>query len=436
MKKRPHFMLRKQTWKITFLPLLWLGCIVFGPVQLLGQSWVSIGPEGGAVAQLLQDPANNNNLYLLSGNYPAKFIKSTNKGSSWNEIAQVQGSAASFAINGKKPSELYMGGLGNFSVSTNTGSKWTSNNQSGKSYYDVSVDSFNQNILYGCGYDYSSGNTLMAYFKSTDKGTSWTSSVMNVTMDYGSAYALAVDPKIPKNIWIGGYIVSGGNVSPKVFKTTNGGTNWSDVTGTIGGTVEDILIDSTNVKRVLVLTMGGVFRSTDNGSTWIQNSGYVYGYKLAQDPKNKNILYVGAYNRIFKSTDGGSNWQDYSSGLTTASTCNGICVDRGNSQNVFYGGNIGFYKSTDGGQNWNAFSSGLLLSSVTSVKIAKGTPQTLYAAVSGDGLYMTTNPMGKAQKPEAVTWTRLPTFYDCHNLTDLQVSPTDSKVLYAFEGGG
>jgi photosystem II stability/assembly factor-like uncharacterized protein len=428
--------MRKQAWKTGFLPWLWLGCVVFGPVQLLGQSWVSIGPEGGAVAQLLQDPANNNNLYLLSGNYPANFIKSTNKGSSWNEITQVKGSAASFTINWKKPSELYMGGLGNFSVSTNSGSSWTSNNSFSKSYYDVSVDSFNQNILHGCGYDYSSGKTLMAYFKSTDKGTSWTSSVMNITMDYGYAYALAVDPKIPKNIWIGGFIYAGGNLSPKVFKTTNGGSNWSDMTGTIVGQVQDIVIDSTNVKRVFVLTMGGVFKSTDNGSTWIQNSGYVYGYKLTQDPKNKSILYAGSYNMIFKSTDGGINWQSYNSGLTVAGTCNSLFVDRGNSQNVFYGSSKGFYKSTDAGQNWNAFSSGLLLSNVTSVKIAKGTPQTLYAAVSGDGLYMTTNPTGKAQKPGAVTWTRLPTFYDCHNLTDLQVSPTDPTVLYAFEGGG
>jgi photosystem II stability/assembly factor-like uncharacterized protein len=419
-----------------FFCWLWLAYIIIGTVKLSGQSWVSIGPEGGAVAQLLQDPANNNNLYILSGNYPADFVKSTNKGGSWNVVAQVQGSAVSFAVNGKKPSELYMGGFGTFSVSTNSGSNWTNNYTASKAFYDVAVDSFNQNILYGCGYDYSGSSVQMAFFKSTDKGTSWTSTVMSVAMDFGYAYALAVDPKIPKNIWIGGYIYTGDNSVPKLFRTTNGGANWSDVTGTIVGTVEDILIDSTNVKRVFVLTYGGVFKSTNNGSSWTQNSGYVYGYKLAQDPKNKNTLYAGYYNEIFKSTDGGVNWQFYYKGMDAVGSCTGICVDRGNSQNIFCSGNTGFYKSTDGGQNWNAFNSGLLLSRITSVRIAQGSPQTFYAASYGDGLYKTANPMGKAQKPEAVTWTRIPKFYSCENLTDLQISPSDPKVLYAFEGGG
>jgi len=416
---------------------VWLATAILLCVSsVAAQTWVSIGPEGGAVAKLLQDPANNNTLYVLSGDYPASFYKSTNKGGNWNAVVRVQGSAASFAINGKKASEMYMGGYSNFSVSTNSGTTWTSNYHYNKTFYALSVDSANQSILHASGYEWNGTRAVMAYFKSTNKGSSWTSTGMPGTADYGYANALAVDPKNSKNIWVGGYIRVGDNTFPKVFRTTNSGTNWTDVTGTITGFVEGILIDSTNVKRVFVLTYGGVFKSTDNGTTWSKNSGSVYGYKLTQDPKNKNTLYAGYYNQVFKSTDGGSNWTGYTTGLTLAGMCNGLCVDRGNSLNIFYGGSMGFYRSTDGGVNWNAYKSGLLLSSITSVKIAQGSPQLLYAAFAGDGLYKTTNPMGKAGMPEAVSWTRLPTFYDCHNLTDLQISPTDPNVLYAFEGGG
>ncbi len=419
------------------LRLLFAGWITFAAGKACGQgTWIPIGPEGGAVAKFLQDPANGNNLYLLSGTYPAVLMKSTNKGSSWTIFSTIQGSAASFTVNSKKPSEMYMGGYSNFSRSTDSGASWTSDYQKNKSFFAVSVDSFNQNVLYGCGYEYNSNAALMAYFKSTDKGNTWSSSVMPVTMDAGYANAMVVEPKNSKNIWIGGYTLSGSDVLPRLFKTTNGGTSWIDATGKVAGTIHDILIDSTNVKRIFLITGAGVFKSTDNGLSWSQNSGFVYGYKLAQDPKNKNTLYVGSYTQIYKSTDAGVNWNACTNGLSLAGSCNSIVVDKTNSANVFYGGSIGFFKSTDSGQNWNAFNSGLLLSSITSLKVTRGSPPALYAAFSGDGLYKTTNPMGKAEKPGAVTWTKLPRFYDCHNLTDLQVSPIDPNVLYAFEGGG
>jgi photosystem II stability/assembly factor-like uncharacterized protein len=425
--------MKKHALRNGFLPWLWLGCIVTGPAQLPGQSWVSIGPEGGAVAKFLQDPANGNNLYMLSVAYPAVFIKSTNQGGSWTAVSTVQGSAASFTVNPKKPSELYMGGYSNFCRSTDSGASWTSIAQNSKSFYAVSVDSFNQNILYGCGYEYTGGNSVMAYYKSTDKGTTWSSTFLSGSSESGYANVLAVDPRNPKNIWIGGYTVSGSIVNPKVFKSTNGGAGWTDATGKLTGTIYDMLIDSVGVKRIFVLTGSGFFKSIDNGLSWSQNAGYVWGYKIAQDPKNKNTLYVGSSAQIYKSTDGGVNWNPYTNGLVTAGSCNGIAVDRTNSAHVFFGGSVGFFKSIDAGVNWSPSNSGLLLSSITSLKMSQGT---LYAAFSGDGLYKTTNPMGKAEKPEAVSWTRLPRFYDCHNLTDLQVSPTDPNVLYAFEGGG
>jgi len=436
-KKRTQNMKCRERCVVAVLRLLFTGWITFAAGKASGQgTWVPIGPEGGAVAKFFQDPANGNNLYLLSGTYPAVLMKSTNKGNSWTAFSTIQGSAASFTVNAKKPSEMYMGGYYNFSRSTDSGASWTSNYQNNRSFYAVSVDSFNQNVLYGCGYEYNGSGYLMAYFKSTDKGNTWSSSVMPVTMETGYANAMAVESKNPKNIWIGGYIVSGSEVLPKLFKTTNGGTSWIDATGKISATVVDILIDSTNVKRIFLLTQAGFLKSTDNGLSWSPNSGFLYGYKLAQDPKNKNTLYIGSSSQIYKSTDAGVNWNAYTNGLSSAGMCNGIVVDKTNSANVFYGGSTGFFKSTDGGQNWNAFSGGLLLANITSLKMTQGSPPVLYAAFSGDGLYKTTNPTGKAEKPEAVTWTKLPRFYDCHNLTDLQVSPIDPNVLYAFEGGG
>jgi photosystem II stability/assembly factor-like uncharacterized protein len=65
---------------------------------------------------------------------------------------------------------------------------------------------------------------------------------------------------------------------------------------------------------------GGVFKSTDGGTNWsAANTGLTNKRvrALAIDPTAPNTLYAGTYGGgVFKSTDGGTSWSSANSGLT------------------------------------------------------------------------------------------------------------------------
>jgi len=138
----------------------------------------------------------------------------------------------------------------------------------------------------------------------------------------------------------------------------------------------------------------GIFRSTDGGATFqkvLFKDDYTSGNDVRIDPKDPNTIYAALWQQqqgfyengsfggtdggIFKSTDGGSTWKQLSSGLPPIIEAN-LAIAPSN-PNVIYatvaaggragapvppaggrggrgggGGVIGFYKTTDGGDHW------------------------------------------------------------------------------------
>ena len=111
-------------------------------------------------------------------------------------------------------------------------------------------------------------------------------------------------------------------------------------------------------------------------------------------------------------------------------------MDVGSSSKIFALNNSGFFKSTDGGQNWNESVSGYCASDIEAVRVNPHSPNILYAAFDNNAVYKTTNALGKTSSPAEVTWTRLPAFYDCHNIADFEFGPQNPNVVFALEGGG
>jgi len=427
--------------------LLFAGWITFAAGKASGQgNWIPIGPEGGGISSIAQDPKNSSVLYLASEaraeNPIVKIYKSTNKGGSWTFLSSVQGYVSCFEVSRKKNSDLFLGGNSVFFRSTDSGVTWSSFYPN-QGFYEIASDSLDANVVHACGYDFSTPKTSMAYFKSTDKGTSWTSArpPMSATAEGGYAYDMAVDPKNSKTVWIGGYIRDNNTINSALFRTTNGGTSWTDVAGTIGGQVYDINIDSTTVKRIVVLTSSGMYRTTNNGISWQQNSGFVSPYNkecLAQDPKNKNTFYVGGYNCIYKSTDGGVNWKSYLTG-SSGGGCYTILVDQGNFSNLFLGNVGGVLKSTNGGDTWAGSNTGLILANVTALEIKPTAPSVLYVAMEYSDLYKTNNALGKADSPQSVSWEFFFKIPDCsswHVEKNIFCEPSNPDVLYVFKGYG
>ncbi|MEJ7769580.1 MAG: hypothetical protein WKF89_17305, partial [Chitinophagaceae bacterium] len=111
----------------------------------------------------------------------------------------------------------------------------------------------------------------------------------------------------------------GGGGSSGLFKSTDGGDNWIELTkkpgmpagpvGKIGVTVSPV--DNNRVWAIVESDSGGVYRSDDAGMTWkltnnerkLRQRAFYYS-RIYADPKDKDVVY-GLNVGFFKSTDGG-----------------------------------------------------------------------------------------------------------------------------------
>ncbi|HKB54354.1 MAG TPA: hypothetical protein VKD22_10160, partial [Ramlibacter sp.] len=125
----------------------------------------------------------------------------------------------------------------------------------------------------------------------------------------------------------------------------------------------------------------GIFRSTDGGQTFqkvLYKDEYTGGNDVRIDPRDPNTVYAALWQQqeafweggafgggsggIFKSTDGGTTWKQLTNGLPDVLEAN-LAIAPDNPR-VLYAmvaavgtasgssGPIGFYKSTDGGEHW------------------------------------------------------------------------------------
>ena len=214
-----------------------------------------------------------------------------------------------------------------------------------------------------------------------------------------------------------------GGADGGVWKTTDGGANWSPMTDHMPTTaIGAIAVDPTNDQVVYAGTGEanyanhsryglGIFKTTDGGATWTQLAEDVFGgrtfSKLIIDPQNTGTLYAAVARAggfpalaaakghpdasgpvgVFKSTDGGVSWTHLTGGIPAVEASD-IAIDRQNPQTVYAAiGNIygdagnGVYKTTNGGASWTKLAGGLPTSGVgrVSLDVSPSSPQTVYA---------------------------------------------------------
>ncbi|MCC6765063.1 MAG: DUF4215 domain-containing protein [Deltaproteobacteria bacterium] len=210
----------------------------------------------------------------------------------------------------------------------------------------------------------------------------------------GSVVSLAFDPSDTDTIFIGAEVDG-------LFKSTNGGVNWTPVDGPWASSERvflSIVFDSGNpdVMVVCVATSypasGLVYRSTNGGTTW-QYAGVSGCRVLAAAPSSPGTMYVSlgsGTGGIRRSLDGGATWNLQASNI---GYIYGLTVDPINASVLYAAtGDNGIIKSVDGGANWTAANTGIPTTHLRAVAVDATDPTHLYAGtadgrvyVSGDG---------------------------------------------------
>jgi photosystem II stability/assembly factor-like uncharacterized protein len=208
---------------------------------------------------------------------------------------------------------------------------------------------------------------------------------------------------------------------------------------------------------------GGVWRSTDYGSTWIplfdaQPTGSIGAIAVA--PSNPNVIYVGSGagiirpdlatgNGVYKSTDAGKTWTHL--GLRDSQMIAMIDVDPNDPNRLFvaalghpYGPNEerGIFRSTDGGKSFQKVLYKDEYTSANDVRIDASDPNTVYAAlwqqqqsfVEGSSFGGASGGVFKSTDGGS-TWKQLDAGLPAVLQANLAIAPSNTKVIYAMVAG-
>jgi len=414
--------------------------------------WTSIGPFGGSVQALAIDPKNPVTLYAGTN---SGIFKSTDAGATWNAINPAI-SVMSLAIDPRNPDTLYAGSYGVFK-SIDGGDHWIAassglpkafagRDASNAPYSNVlsfAIDPQNPSTLYT--------GTQWGVYKTVDGGANWMSAndglpTLPVSLGVSlpiNAQRLIIDPQNPNTVYtlIGSpWQFGNGSLaccSSAVFKTTDGGVNWSALSPPVQyydpfnmpSPISTIAMDPQNSKTIYAadLRAASLFKSVDGGANWSTVNSKIVSFNLAVDPQSSNTLYASTPNGFFKSTDAGTNW---TATLELPQSVGAFAIDPQSPTTLYVSSwPSGLFKTNDAGVKWTVANSGLSTLSVATVAVDPQNSDLVYASTGWMGSIARSADGGSSWSSLTTT---LPNFYPFV----LAIDPLNPKTLYAGTNAG
>jgi len=390
-------------------------------------TWERLGPFGGYLRDMATSPTDGDIVYVASYNSPAKVARSTDGGASWTTLGGTTNICYSYALDPTNFNYQYIGSSHSIQRSTNGGYNWLNISMTNCYIYDITVNPDAPGTIYASGMKYDT-TWRATFFKSTNNGASWSPTIIRVG-EYALFYTIALDPQNSNTIYLGGYDRSGGVYYPLMYKSTNGGSTWNDVSSTLptGRYIYTCAVHPTNSNIVYAGASSYLFRSTDGGTTWSQVSTYGNNYKLVTLQSEPNTVYCGSYYDVYKSTNSGQTWTIVDAGLS-GKYFYAMAIHPNNPATVYTGGISGLFKTTNSGSNWYDSNNDLNMATIGNFAVAPSSPNTVYTSIEEVGVYKSSD-CGSS-------WNQLPTPVSCGNICSFAVDPGDPDILLALEGTG
>jgi photosystem II stability/assembly factor-like uncharacterized protein len=325
------------------------------------------------VSHIAINPNNSQIMYIVTGDayatdtYSVGILKSIDGGANWDTtglsyITSQEKTVNKVIINPNFTDSLYAVTNTNILISPDAGISWQAV-ESGR-WRDIEFKPGNSTVLYAAKQESNGGSSV---YRSTNGGATWDNISSGMS---GSRYRplIAVTPANPNVIYA---VFSASDYSYHgLYKSSDSGDNW---------------IEQSNSPNILG-------RQTDGTSTGGQSW---YDLSLGVAPNNENLVYIGGIN-LWRSDDGGINWDiDASSG--SGSNYSYMHVDQHAFEfnphtNIAYAGNDGgLYKYMETLNKWVDISDGLEISQFYNLGLSKSNANRLVAGAQDNGTEMLTN---------------------------------------------
>ncbi len=301
-------------------------------------TWREIGIYRGGRSVAVAGSGARRDEYWM-GTTGGGVFKTTDGGNTWMAATDKYfgGSIGAIAVSESNPDVAYVG-TGEYDIRGNVsagdgvwktsdgGKTWTSLGLAATRHISrirVSPTSPDTAWVAALGHAYGP-NPERGIYRTTDGGRTW--QLVLFRDDSTGAGDLAMDPTNPQVLYAAFWqvrrtpwtLVSGGKGSG-LFKTTDGGTHWTELThnpglpaGPWGNT--GVTVSPANPRRVWALIeadSGGVYRSDDAGATWRRVNGEhklrqraFYYMRIFADPKDTSVVWA-VNTGLYRSHDGG-----------------------------------------------------------------------------------------------------------------------------------
>jgi photosystem II stability/assembly factor-like uncharacterized protein len=396
----------------------------------LAVNWAPAGPTniGGRCTALAVHPANPDVLYI--GSAGGGVWRSDDAGQTWTSQWHDQPvlNVGSLAIDPRSPDTVYCGtgeangsadsyaGVGIFRTQDG-GQTWTmlASSSSGgipRRIGVIAVDPFDSTHLILGGVTHDAGDAS-AMFTSTDSGKTW------VRQDFVA----------PSNYWCNSVVfhpakqglifatVDENGAKNGIWRSGDGGKTWQQLTKGLPSTslmarTSLALAPSKSDTMYAIASNSadgllGVFKSTNQGSTWksiggsqfASESQMTYGNCIVVHPTNPNRVLCGGVD-LHLTTDGGNTWTratqwdaDRGKPQYAHADHHALAMPASKPGRVYDANDGGMDMSDDGGSNWTNRSNGLAATMFYDIDVAQSDGRQYGGGAQDNGSIMTSDGM-------------------------------------------
>jgi len=356
------------------------------PLVLKTLQWRSVGPARAgrsiAVSGVKGRPKE-----AYAGQTGGGLWKTVDGGESWLPVTDGKihsSSVGAVAVSETNPDIVFIG-MGESCIrgniqpgdgvykSTDAGKTWTHVGFSeSQAISKIRIHPTNPDIVFVASFGkYGVPSEERGIFKSTDGGKTWQRKLFRDAKTGG--VDIAIDAHNPNVMFAAlweafrvEYSMSSGGPGSGLFKSTDGGETWTEISrrpglpttvlGKIGVAVSGA--EANRIFAIVEAEHGGLFRSDDAGATWtlindgrnIRQRAFYYTH-IAADPHDKDLVYalnVGT----FRSTDGGKTMVNFAAGDS-----HDLWIDPDDSNHIVHGNDSGGAVSFNAGaaqRTWTA----------------------------------------------------------------------------------